>query len=114
MALDLSQPGDVVLAPWDTSRVLSGMSVEVHPVSARAAYLPAYRGEASAHSEQRIALQHFIDSKTIPAARLEPLVDTLSVDTACVSAKRGAAVDALEAVGFVEAERESGLVCLRR
>lgn len=37
-ALRVSHQGDVVLAPWDTSRALATMSVDVHPVSARSIY----------------------------------------------------------------------------
>ena len=59
VALDVSRPGDVILAPWDTSRVLSGMSVDVHPVSARSLYLSTYAGEPAAHSAQRAELQRF-------------------------------------------------------
>ena len=35
----VSQPGDIALAPWDTSRVLAALTVDVQPVSARRAYL---------------------------------------------------------------------------
>jgi hypothetical protein len=114
VALDVSRPGDVVLAPWDTSRVLSGMSVDVHPVSARSLYLSTYAGSPAAHSAQRAELQRFADSRTPPAESLRPLVEVLSVDTACVGRSRGRAVDALESIGFTVAVRKAGLVCLRR
>jgi hypothetical protein len=113
-ALRVSRDGDTVLAPWDASRVLAALSVDVHPVSARAIYLNAYVGTPSAHAQQRIELQRFADSRTPSVESLRPLVDVLSVDTACVSKKRGKAVTALKELGFHVATREAGLVCLRR
>jgi hypothetical protein len=113
-ALRVSRDGDTVLAPWDASRVLAALSVDVHPVSARAIYLNAYVGTPSAHAQQRIELQRFADSRTPSVESLRPLVDVLSVDTACVSRKRGKAVTALKELGFHVATREAGLVCLRR
>ncbi|MGO4343194.1 DUF6077 domain-containing protein [Pedococcus sp. 2YAF34] len=113
-ALRVSRDGDTVLAPWDASRVLAALSVDVHPVSARAIYLNAYVGTPSAHSRERIALQKFADSRTPPVATLRHLVDVLSVDTACVSKERVNAVTALEQVGFNVAVGEGRLVCLRR
>jgi hypothetical protein len=113
-ALSVSRDGDAVLAPWDASRVLAALSVDVHPVSARAIYLNAYVGTPSAHAQQRIELQRFADSRTPPLATLRPLLDVLSVDTACVSTKRGNAVNALKKLGFHVAVREAGLVCLRK
>ena len=90
------------------------MSVDVHPVSARAIYLPAYESEADAHVAQRTELQKFADSRTPDPESLRPLIDVLSVDTACVSTKRGKAVDALEQIGFRVADEREGLTCLRR
>ena len=113
-ALRVSHDGDTVLAPWDSSRVLAALSVDVHPVSARAIYLGAYAGTPSAHVEQRIELQRFADGRTLSAASLRPLVDVLSVDTACVSATRAKAVKVLEDIGFHVAVEEGRLVCLRR
>jgi hypothetical protein len=113
-ALRISRDGDVVLAPWDVSRALSAMSVDVHPVSARAIYLPAYAGDPAARVPERIELQTFVDSRTPPVESLRPLLDDLSVDTACVSRRRGKAVDALELLGFEARLEAGGLVCLRR
>ncbi|GAA4725275.1 hypothetical protein GCM10025782_24230 [Pedococcus ginsenosidimutans] len=113
-ALRVSRDGDTVLAPWDSSRVLAALSVDVHPVSARAIYLGAYAGTPSAHVEQRIELQRFADGRNSTAATIRPLVDVLGVDTACVSAKRAKAVKVLQEVGFHVATKEGRLVCLRR
>lgn len=113
-ALEVSRDGDVVLVPWDAARVLAGMSVDVHPVSARAIYLPAYAGIPDAKVEERTELQKFADSRTPPAQTLRPLVEALSVDTACVSDRRGKAVDALEEIGFEVVSEPGDLVCLRR
>jgi hypothetical protein len=113
-ALEVSKDGDVVLVPWDAARVLAGMSVDVHPVSARAIYLPAYAGIPGAKVDERTELQRFADSRTPPAQTLRPLVETLSVDTACVSDQRGKAVDALEEIGFEVVSEPGDLVCLRR
>jgi hypothetical protein len=114
VALRASRPGDVVLAPWDASRVLAGMSVDVHPVSARTLYLNHYEPVKDAFADQRRELQTFADSTTRPGAELRPLLDQLSVDTACVSETRGKAVTALEEAGFTVAARGADLVCLRR
>lgn len=113
-ALRVSKDGDVVLLPWDASRVLAGMSVDVHPVSARAIYLPAYAGIPGAKVDERTELQRFVDSRTPPVHTLRPLVEDLSVDTACVSERRGKAVGALEVLGFTVVSKPGDLVCLRR
>ena len=85
LALSVSREGDVVLAPWDASRVLAGMSVDVHPVSARTYYLPEYASVPDVKAKERLTLQTFADSRTEPAGTLRPLVEQLGVDTACVS-----------------------------
>ena len=113
-ALGMSRRGDVILAPWDVSRALAGMSVEVHPVSARFIYLPAYRSSPDAHVAERTELQRFVDSRTPDPESLRPLVAVLSVDTACVSTKRGRAVAALRQIGFHVVAQEEELTCLRR
>ena len=114
VALRVSRDGDVVLAPWDASRVLAGMSVDVHPVSARTLYLNHYDPVKDAFADQRRELQAFADSTTRPGAELRPMLDQLSVDTACVSETRGKAVTSLEEAGFTVAARGADLVCLRR
>jgi hypothetical protein len=90
------------------------MSVDVHPVSARAIYLPAYASQPAAHVAARTELQRFADSRTPDPRTLLPLIDVLSVDTACVSSTRGKAVDALEEIGCHVAAQAGGLTCLRR
>ena len=67
LALSVSREGDVVLAPWDASRVLAGMSVDVHPVSARTYYLPEYASAPDVKAKERLTLQTFADSRTAPA-----------------------------------------------
>lgn len=114
LALSVSREGDVVLAPWDASRVLAGMSVDVHPVSARTYYLPEYASVPDVKAKERLTLQAFADSRTEPAGTLRPLVEQLGVDTACVSPRRGQAVDTLEELGFRVAAEGGDLVCLRR
>lgn len=114
LALRISRPGDVILAPWDTSRVLADMSVDVHPVSARTFYLGIYRDIPEARAADRMTLQTFADQRT-PA--VEVLVDPLrelSVDTACVGPQRGLAVSALETLGYRLTAQNTTVVCLRR
>ena len=110
----ISDPGDTVLAPWDTSRVLSALTVDVQPVSARRFYLPTYAGTPAAHAGARERLQVFADGPT-PASNTvaEPLA-LLSVDTACVGRSRGRAVDLLEANGFTRVGSKGTITCLRR
>ncbi len=114
LALKVSKPGDVVLAPWDTSRVLADMSVDVHPVSARTFYLSIYAGIPAARAQDRLALQTFVDSRTPSADVVAGPLRALSVDTACVGPQRGRAVDLLKGLGYRVAARNAKLVCLRR
>lgn len=110
----ISAPGDTVLAPWDTSRVLSALTVDVQPVSARRFYLPSYAGTRSAHAGAREVLQRFADTSTPKTNTIAEPLDLLSVDTACVGTSRGAAIDLLETNGFTEVGSKGSITCLRR
>ncbi|MEW1955056.1 DUF6077 domain-containing protein [Terrabacter sp. NPDC080008] len=115
LALQVSNPGDVVLAPWATSRVLAGMSVDMHPASARTFYLSQYLSEPGSYARERLALQTFADRATPPDPEtLRPMLEALGVDTACVAPSRGAAVRALERMGFRTVATQGELACLRR
>jgi hypothetical protein len=110
----VSGPGDTVLVPWDTARVLAALTVDVQPVSARRAYLPTYAGAPEAHAGSRERLQEFVDRSTPPVNDIAGALDELSVDTACVGSRRGRAVDLLEANGFSVVGKVNNLTCLRR
>ena len=110
----ISEPGDTVLAPWDTSRVLSALTVDAQPVSARRFYLPSYAGTRAAHAGARDTLQEFADRATPTTNTLAEPLDLLSVDTACVGRSRGRAVELLEANGFEEVGSKATITCLRR
>ena len=90
----VSEPGDTVLAPWDTSRVLAALSVEVQPVSARRFYLPSYAGTSEAHAGEREVLQVFADERTPQSDTIGEPLELLGVDTACVGRSRGRAIAA--------------------
>jgi hypothetical protein len=110
----VSRPGDTALVPWDTSRVLAALSVDVQPVSARRAYLRSYAGAPGAHAASRDELQEFADRRTPRGNALAKPLDELSVDTACVGTRRGKAVELLKANGFRVVGRVNNLTCLRR
>ena len=110
----ISDPGDTVLAPWDASRVLSALTVDVQPVAARRFYLPTYAGTPAAHAGARDILQDFVDRATPKSNTLAEPLDLVSVDTACVGRSRGRAVDLLEANGFTRAGSNGTITCLRR
>ena len=110
----ISRPGDTVLVPWETARVLAALTVDVQPVSARRSYLRGYASTPEARAGSREELQEFIDSRTPSTNTIDDDLDALSVDTACVGSTRGRAVDLLEANGFQNAGRVGNLVCLRR
>ncbi len=110
----VSEPGDIVLVPWDTSRALAALTVDVQPVAARRAYLPAYAIDPAAEAGSRQALQEFVDERTPETDTIGDDLDAVGVDTACVGASRGKAVDLLEANGFQQVGTVGTLVCLRR
>jgi len=110
-----SAPGDVVLVPSNASRALAALTVDVHPVAARAFYLPNYAAEEDAHAGLRAELQRFADKSTPQdPTRLVEGLDVLDVRTACVSSSRGAAVRLLEEQGFHEVGTTHRLTCLQR
>ena len=110
----VSEPGDTVLAPWDTSRVLAALSVEVQPVSARRFYLPSYAGTSEAHAGEREVLQVFADERTPQSDTIGEPLELLGVDTACVGRSRGRAIELLEANGFEDVGSKGTITCLRR
>ncbi|HOT55606.1 MAG TPA: DUF6077 domain-containing protein [Ornithinibacter sp.] len=110
----VSQPGDIALAPWDTSRVLAALTVDVQPVSARRAYLPTYAGTPEAQAGSREELQEFADERTPGTDTIGDDLDAVGVDTACVGTSRGRAIDLLEANGFEVVGVINNLTCLRR
>jgi hypothetical protein len=110
----ISEPGDTALAPWDTSRVLSALTVDVQPVSARRSYLPAYAASPASHAGAREVLQEFADEATPESNTIAAALDLLSVDTACVGRSRGRAVELLEQNGFTRVGSKGTVTCLRR
>ena len=102
------------LAPWDTSRVLAALTVDVQPVSARRAYLPTYAGTPEARAGSRDELQEFVDESTPATDTIGEDLDGVGVDTACVATSRGRAIALLEASGFEEVGPVNNLTCLRR
>jgi hypothetical protein len=114
LALSLSEGGDVVLAPDYPSRVLAGMSVDVHPVVARRLYLRQYFPVEGALAAERGQLQDFANERLLPAGTLGPLLEQLSVDTVCLARDRAEARAVLEEVGYRQVVEEGDLVCARR
>lgn len=110
----ISEPGDTALVPWDTSRVLSALTVDVQPVAARRAYLAAYAATPEARSGSRLELQEFADEHTPDTNSIADDLDAVGVDTACVGRSRGRAVDLLEANGFQVVGSLGTVTCLRR
>jgi hypothetical protein len=110
----VSRPGDTVLVPWDTSRVLAALTVDVQPVSARRSYLPTYAATPGALAGSREELQQFVDERTPDTNTIGDELAALSVDTACVGTARGRAVELLEANGFEVVGTVNTLTCLRR
>ena len=111
---EVSRPGDTALAPWDTSRVLAALTVDVQPVSARRAYLPTYAGTPEAQAGRREVLQEFADERTPGTDTIGDDLDALGVDTACIGTSRGRAIDLLEDNGFAVVGTVNNLTCLRR
>ena len=110
----ISEPGDIALVPWDTSRVLAGLTVDVQPVASRRAYLPAYATTPEAESGSRQVLQEFADERTPDTNSIGDDLDAVGVDTACVGRSRGRAVELLRANGFDVVGELGTLTCLRR
>jgi hypothetical protein len=110
----VSRPGDIALVPWDTSRVLAALTVDVQPVAARRGYLRSYAGTSEALAGSREVLQEFVDRRTPDTDTIGEHLDAVGVDTACVGPSRGRAVDLLETNGYRVVGRVGSLVCLRR
>ena len=110
----ISEPGDIALVPWDTSRVLAALTVDVQPVAARRAYLPAYATTPEAQAGSRQELQEFADERTPDTNTIADDLDAVGVDTACVGPSRGRAIELLQANGFEVVGTQGTLTCLRR
>jgi hypothetical protein len=110
----ISEPGDIALVPWDTSRVLAALTVDVQPVAARRAYLPAYATTPEAEAGSRQELQEFADERTPDTNTIADDLDAVGVDTACVGPSRGRAIELLQANGFEVVGTQGTLTCLRR
>ncbi len=111
----ISDEGDTVLAPWDTSRVLAALTVDIRPVSARQLYLRVYVNTPAAHAAARDSLQEFADGRPpVSESALTEELDLLDVRTACVESTRERAVGMLEDAGFSAAGDVNDLTCLRR
>jgi hypothetical protein len=113
LAVDVSREGDVVLAPNYPSRVLAGMTVDVHPVVARFNYLVEYAHVEEALVPQRAELMKFANGEALPASTLEPLLEQLSVDTVCLWPSRTESLEVLHDIGYTVAGRSDDLVCVR-
>jgi hypothetical protein len=113
LAVDVSREGDVVLAPNYPSRVLAGMTVDVHPVAARLNYLVEYAHVEEALVPQRAELMKFANGEALPASTLEPLLEQLSVDTVCLWPSRTESLEVLQDIGYTVAGRSDDLVCVR-
>lgn len=111
----ISTPGDVVLVPSSTARTLAGLTVDVHPVSARPFYLPNYAATPQAHAGLRATLQDFADKATPddPTEVVEAL-EVLDVRTACLRNHRDGGIALLEDAGFRVVGVQGSITCLQR
>ena len=117
MALTISRPGDIILAPQEVSLALAGLTVSVHPVAARPMYLPDYTVDPGAHTLQRIEVQDFADNTVPPRADIPSQIEalrTLSVDTICLETRRSRARNRVRALGFHLVGEVGGIACYRR
>ena len=110
----ISDPGDTVLAPWDTSRVLSASPSTFSPFRLAAS---TSKGTPERLQPTRVRESACRSSPTGLRRRRTPSPShspSLSVDTACVGRSRGRAVDLLEANGFTQVGSKGTITCLRR
>ena len=117
LALTISRPGDIILAPQEVSLALAGLTVSVHPVAARPMYLPDYTVDPGAHTLQRIEVQDFADNTVPPRADIPSQIEalrTLSVDTICLETRRSRARNRVRALGFHLVGEVGGIACYRR
>jgi len=116
-----ARPGDVVLAPGETSRTIAVMSGDVYPVAARVFYTLGLRGPAT-HDQARVLLQAFADTGlkgSIPRQRRPPeaeevvrALDLVGVDLACVVDEVKTRAILLEA-GYSPVEGDGSVICMR-
>lgn len=108
-----SASGDVVLVPWDTARVLAGLTVEVRPVAARSFYLPGYLGTPDAQVEARNVLQSFVDRRTPERQVVADALERVPVDMVCIGTHRRHGIALLNQLGYREEGLVGNLTCLR-
>jgi hypothetical protein len=120
--LSHSRPGEVVLAPTETSQTIAVISGDVYTVAPRGFYATGLRDTPDGHAQERRLLGAFADnglgtnrtSTDRPAAAedVENALKTVGVDLACVVDDQDAR-RVLSAAGYAEVGVRRGLVCAR-
>ncbi len=120
--LSHARPGDVVLAPTQTSQTVATMSGDVYTVAPRVFYALALEGNTGGHAHERVLLGAFADNGLegpIPRTSRAPTADDVTralsdvgVDLACV-AENPAAQDVLRAAGYTPVGADGSVACMR-
>jgi hypothetical protein len=120
--LSHARPGDVVLAPTQTSQTIATMSGDVYTVAPRVFYALALEEEPGGHARERVLLGAFADNGLegpIPRTSGAPTADDVTralrevhVDLACIS-ENEAAEDVLRAAGYSPVGSDGSVTCMR-
>ncbi len=117
--LSHARPGDVVLAPTETSQTIAATSGDVYTVAPRGFYAAALGNAPGGHPYERAVLKAFADNEleSLPgppvAEDVAAALRLIGVDLACVVGGQDAR-DVLSAAGYSEVDVGDGVVCARR
>jgi hypothetical protein len=120
--LSHARPGDVVLAPTQTSQTIATMSGDVYTVAPRVFYALALEDDPGGHARERVLLGAFADNGLegpIPRTSKAPTADQVTralrdvkVDLACI-AENQAAEDVLRGAGYTPVGSDGAVTCMR-
>jgi hypothetical protein len=120
--LSLARPGDVVLAPTQTSQTIATMSGDVYTVAPRVFYALALEDDPGGHARERVLLGAFADngfegpsprtSRAPTADQVTRALRDVKVDLACI-AENQAAEDVLRSAGYTSVGSDGSVTCMR-
>ena len=113
--LEVTRPGDLVLAPDAVSITLAVTTTDVRAVAPRDYYLANLRGQPGFHYAERLRLVRYVnDDNGWRTPGIAQALHTLGVRVVCLPVLDHRRVGVVEAAGYTPFLRSSAYRCLQR
>ena len=112
--LDIARPGDVILAPGDTSLTIAVLNTRVKTVAPRAYFMYYLRNDPDFHYDERLTLFEFANAGTVYTYEVASALSLLDVKYVCLPTSWEERTSFLRVQGYVPATSSTTQTCFTR